>query len=108
SPRPRPPVRGRLRRAHPEAAHARSPQHAAVDIRNAYEAKDRDAHDRALARLVAMVSLGPVIERMTPAQLEVRRAELQGQIERVEKHIARNDGARAPLVQPPHDPIPFG
>lgn len=65
-----------------------SPQHCAVDVTNAYEAKDRDAHTRALARLVAMVSIGPAVERMTLAQLQARRAELQDQLARVDKRIA--------------------
>lgn len=68
-----------------------TPQQAAVDVTNAYEAKDRVAHTSAVARLVQMVSLGPYVDRLTPAQLEVRRAELQGQINRVNDCLARHE-----------------
>jgi hypothetical protein len=74
-----------------------TPAQAAIDVRNAYEGHDHDRFNSSLARLVGMVGLGPAVEGMTLAQLEVRRQELHGQLARVNdriEHLEREQSQR--------------
>lgn len=64
-----------------------TPMQLATEVTHAYEARDRDQHDRMLARLV-VAATPPDPARLSRQQLQERRADLIAQLEAIQARLA--------------------